>query len=67
MADSILSRDGGRFEPTEHARGPWDPRALHGGAPAALITSAFERMEPGSELRSRGWASSSCARSRSRR
>jgi hypothetical protein len=40
-----------RFMPTEHARGPWDPRALHGGAPAALITSAFERMEPGSELR----------------
>ncbi|HLM86943.1 MAG TPA: thioesterase family protein [Solirubrobacteraceae bacterium] len=37
--------------PTEHARGPWDPRALHGGAPAALITSAFERMEPGAELR----------------
>ena len=36
--------------PTEHARGPWDPRALHGGAPAALITAAFERMEPGAEL-----------------
>jgi len=39
-----------RFVPTEHARGPWDPRALHGGAPAALMTSAFERVEPGSEL-----------------
>jgi Thioesterase-like superfamily len=39
-----------RFMPTEHARGPWDPRALHGGAPAALITAAFERMEPGAEL-----------------
>jgi acyl-coenzyme A thioesterase PaaI-like protein len=38
-------------QPTEHARGPWDPRALHGGAPAALITSVFERMEPGSQLR----------------
>ena len=37
-------------EPTEHARGPWDPRALHGGAPAALIARAFERMEPGAEL-----------------
>ena len=36
--------------PTEHARGPWDPRALHGGAPAALIARAFERMEPGAEL-----------------
>jgi acyl-coenzyme A thioesterase PaaI-like protein len=37
--------------PTEHARGPWDPRALHGGAPAALIAAAFERVEPGSQLR----------------
>jgi acyl-coenzyme A thioesterase PaaI-like protein len=39
-----------RLQPTEHARGPWDPGALHGGAPAALITAAFERMEPGVEL-----------------
>ncbi|MGD0453750.1 MAG: thioesterase family protein [Solirubrobacteraceae bacterium] len=37
--------------PTEHARGPWDPNALHGGAPAALIAAAFERVEPGSQLR----------------
>jgi hypothetical protein len=36
--------------PTEHAAGPWDPQALHGGAPAALITTAFERVEPGGEL-----------------
>jgi hypothetical protein len=51
--DSIFLADGGddeRFTPTEHARGPWDPRALHGGAPAALIAAAFERMEPGSQL-----------------
>ncbi|HTD07845.1 MAG TPA: thioesterase family protein [Solirubrobacteraceae bacterium] len=40
-----------RVHPTEHARGPWDPRALHGGAPAALITAAFERMQLGAELR----------------
>jgi acyl-coenzyme A thioesterase PaaI-like protein len=39
-----------RFVPTEQARGPWDARALHGGAPAALMTSAFERLEPGAEL-----------------
>ncbi|HST34422.1 MAG TPA: thioesterase family protein [Solirubrobacteraceae bacterium] len=51
MSESIFVADGERFVPTEQARGPWDPRALHGGAPAALITSAFERMEPGSELR----------------
>jgi hypothetical protein len=40
----------GRFEPTEHARGPWDPRALHGGAPAALMTAALERLQPGAAL-----------------
>lgn len=50
MSDSIFLADGELFTPTEHARGPWDPRALHGGAPAALIAAAFERMEPGSEL-----------------
>lgn len=50
MSESIFVPDGDSFVPTEHARGPWDPRALHGGAPAALITAAFERMEPGAEL-----------------
>jgi Thioesterase-like superfamily len=51
MSESIFIADGERFVPTEQARGPWDPRALHGGAPAALITAAFERIEPGAELR----------------
>jgi hypothetical protein len=50
MSESIFIADGDRFLPTEHARGPWDPRALHGGAPAALITAAFERLQPGAEL-----------------
>jgi acyl-coenzyme A thioesterase PaaI-like protein len=56
MVQSIFIADGprrpgrDRFVPTEQARGPWDPRAAHGGAPAALIASAFERMlgQPGS-------------------
>jgi hypothetical protein len=57
MSESIFLADGRRrpdrecFIPTEQARGPWNPRALHGGAPAALITAAFERIEPGAELR----------------
>jgi hypothetical protein len=51
MAESIFVAEGDRFVPTEQARGPWDPRASHGGAPAALIASAFERMQPGAELR----------------
>jgi hypothetical protein len=51
MADSLfIPVADGRVTPTEHARGPWDPRALHGGAPAALIARAFERVEPGAEL-----------------
>jgi acyl-coenzyme A thioesterase PaaI-like protein len=47
---SVFLTDGASFVPTEQARGPWDPQALHGGAPAALIASAFERLEPGAEL-----------------
>ncbi len=50
MSESIFLADGEGFRPTEQARGPWDPSALHGGAPAALIAAAFERMQPGAEL-----------------
>lgn len=50
MSESIFRAEGGSFVPTEHARGPWDPEALHGGAPGALIASVFERIEPGAEL-----------------
>jgi hypothetical protein len=34
----------GRFVATELASGPWDPNAQHGGAPAALLVRAFERV-----------------------
>jgi Thioesterase-like superfamily len=50
VSESIFISEGDCFVPTEHARGPWDPRALHGGAPAALIAAALERMTPGEEL-----------------
>jgi len=50
MPDSIFLTDGSSFTPTAHARGPWDPNALHGGAPAALMAAALERVEPGSQL-----------------
>jgi hypothetical protein len=49
MSQSIFLEDRGRFMPTELARGPWDPQALHGGAPAALIADAFEGHEPSGE------------------
>ena len=53
----------GAFVPTEQARGPWDPRALHGGAPAALITARVRahRARRRAALRAPR-RSSSCAR-----
>jgi hypothetical protein len=39
-----------RFLATELARGPWDPAAQHGGAPAALLMRAFERLTTSDEL-----------------
>ncbi|MDQ6774942.1 MAG: thioesterase family protein [Actinomycetota bacterium] len=39
-----------RLVATDLARGPWDPRAQHGGAPAALIVRAFEGQPGGEEL-----------------
>jgi hypothetical protein len=32
----------GRWIPTEYARGPWDPRACHGGPVSALLARAVE-------------------------
>jgi hypothetical protein len=46
----VFVRDGEGFDATELGRGPWDPRALHGGAPAALLADAFERCEPQPDL-----------------
>jgi hypothetical protein len=39
-----------RFVPSDFARGPWDPRAQHGGAPSALLARAIERHEPGTVI-----------------
>ncbi|HEX4110125.1 MAG TPA: thioesterase family protein [Solirubrobacteraceae bacterium] len=48
MPDPIFSGlEDGRYLPSGHARGPWDPSgALHGGATAALLTRALERLAP---------------------
>jgi hypothetical protein len=40
----FLPGENGRFTATEVARGPWDPNAQHGGAPAALLMRAFEGL-----------------------
>src|SRR3954466_16067497 len=45
--DALFIRKGNAFEPTELTRGPWDPNAQHGGAPAALIAGELERASDG--------------------
>jgi acyl-coenzyme A thioesterase PaaI-like protein len=39
------------IEATELTRGPWDPGAQHGGAPAALLGRAVEAVQPGGDMR----------------
>jgi hypothetical protein len=39
-AEPVFRRDGDHVVPSGHARGPWDPGAQHGGAPAALLAEA---------------------------
>jgi hypothetical protein len=51
MDEPVFQTDGTGFHPTVHARGPWDPAALHGGAPAALLARAVDRFEPDLRLR----------------
>lgn len=41
---SVFEVSDGRFVATDLGRGPWDPRALHGGAAAALLMREFERL-----------------------
>ena len=44
MTESVFLAEGDLVTATAHGRGPWDPRALHGGAPAALLAAAFEAV-----------------------
>jgi Acyl-CoA thioesterase C-terminal domain/Acyl-CoA thioesterase N-terminal domain len=44
---AMFERDGSRYVPTQLARGPWNPKALHGGAPAALFATVCELHDPG--------------------
>ena len=44
-AEAFFVRDGNKFVPTELTRGPWDPKAQHGGPPAALLASVLEGCE----------------------
>jgi Thioesterase-like superfamily len=42
-AEPLFTPRGADFIPSEHTRGPWDPRHQHGGAVAALVARAVER------------------------
>jgi hypothetical protein len=44
VPEALFTRDGARFVPSEHARGPWDRRAMHGGPPAALMGGVLEAL-----------------------
>jgi acyl-CoA thioesterase len=44
--ESVFNVENDLFLPGPLAGGPWDPNALHGGAPAALIVTELERMLP---------------------
>jgi hypothetical protein len=44
-SEAVFTRSDDRFFATEFARGPWDPNAQHGGAPAALLMRAFEQQD----------------------
>jgi hypothetical protein len=46
VAEPVFARDGDIYVPTAHAVGPWDPQALHGGAPTALAAGAIEALAP---------------------
>jgi len=42
--DALFHPDGAQLVPTEFARGPWTPDALHGGPVAALVARAVEQL-----------------------
>lgn len=46
VQDALWSRlDDARYLPGDASRGPWDPKALHGGPTAALLAGALERHD----------------------
>ncbi|WP_205698365.1 thioesterase family protein [Conexibacter sp. SYSU D00693] len=51
MTEPVFRQEGPLFVPTGHARGPWDPSQQHGGAPAALVARAVERLEAAAPMR----------------
>jgi hypothetical protein len=48
---AVFTPDGDTLVPSVHARGPWDPGAMHGGAPIALLARAIEALETPAPMR----------------
>jgi hypothetical protein len=46
----LFSPAGAGFVPAAIARGPWDERMMHGGAPSALLARTIEAAQPGGDL-----------------
>ena len=44
---ALFTTDGETYTPTELSRGPWDPRACHGGPVGALLARAVEKAPAG--------------------
>jgi acyl-Coa thioesterase superfamily protein/acyl-CoA thioesterase superfamily protein len=44
-AAAVFTVEGDALVPSIHARGPWDPDAMHGGAPTALLARAIEALD----------------------
>ena len=51
MADTYFTTDDGVwFQPSDHARGPWDPDACHAGPPTGLMVRELEHLVPNGRL-----------------
>lgn len=48
--EAVFTREGGLYVPSDLARGPWDPWAQHGGAPAALLAGELERLPGAADM-----------------
>jgi hypothetical protein len=46
LPTAVFEQDGTRWQPSVLARGPWDARAQHGGAPCALLVHLAESALP---------------------
>jgi hypothetical protein len=44
MPDALFTPHKRGYVPSEHARGPWDRGAMHGGPPAALMAGVMEAL-----------------------